>query len=107
MSASASQHNNHQLHGYISAAESKKTHHLQSLTDFPRRKFGLEGVYAASAAFGSTENIDLLARGGIYGQMLAFEAELDPFGPGGAAGTAEVAIVGVSATSDITLGVPI
>ena len=40
MSASASQHNNYQLHGYISAAESKKTH-LQSLTDFPRRKFGL------------------------------------------------------------------
>src|SRR5271166_4055415 len=41
MSAGASQHNNHQLHGYITEAKSKKTHHLQSLTDFPRREFGL------------------------------------------------------------------
>jgi hypothetical protein len=29
------------LHGYISAEESRKTNHLQSLTGFPRGKFGL------------------------------------------------------------------
>ena len=35
--------------------------------------------------------------------MLGMQAELDPFGPGGAAGSAEVSIVGVSAASDTTL----
>jgi hypothetical protein len=58
-----------------------------------------ENLYTASGAFGSAENIDLLARGAIYGQMLGMQAELNPFGPGGAAGTAEVSIVGVSAAA--------
>jgi phosphodiesterase/alkaline phosphatase D-like protein len=64
-----------------------------------------EGLYTAAGVFGSAANIDLLARGAIYGQMLGFEAEINPFGPGGAAGTADVSIVGVSATSDMVHGV--
>jgi len=54
----------------------------------------LEGLYTASGVFGSPANVDLLARGGIYGQMLGVHAELDPFGPGGAAGT--VPVIGVA-----------
>jgi probable HAF family extracellular repeat protein len=65
----------------------------------------VEGLYTAAGVFGSAANIDLLARGAIYGQMLGIEAEINPFGPGGAAGTAEVSIVGVSATSDTVHGV--
>lgn len=59
-----------------------------------------EDIYTASGSFGSAANVNLSARSAIYGQMLGVRAEVDPFGPGGAAGTAEVAIVGVSAASD-------
>ena len=64
-----------------------------------------EDLYTAAGVFGSPANVDLLARGAIYGQMLGMEAEINPFGPGGAAGTADVSIVGVSATSDTMHGV--
>jgi beta-glucanase (GH16 family) len=50
-----------------------------------------EGIYTASGAFGSAENVDLLARGAIYGQMLGIHAEL-----------IQAPIIGVSAASDVT-----
>jgi phosphodiesterase/alkaline phosphatase D-like protein len=59
-----------------------------------------KGLYAAAGVFGSPANIDLLARGAIYGQMLGIEAELNPSGGFGVAGTADVSIVGVTNTSD-------
>lgn len=59
-----------------------------------------ETLYTAAGVFGSAENIDLLARGAIYGQMLGFQAELDPFGPGGISGL--VPLVGMSADADAT-----
>jgi hypothetical protein len=34
-----------------------------------------EGIYAASGAFGTSDNIDLLARGAVYGQMLGIQSE--------------------------------
>jgi probable HAF family extracellular repeat protein len=52
-----------------------------------------EGIYTASGAFGSAENVDLLARGAIYGQMLGIQAEL-----------IQVPLIGVSAASDVTHG---
>ena len=42
---------------------------------------------------------------GARGIRHGIEAEINPFGPGGAAGTADVSIVGVSATSDTMHGV--
>jgi probable HAF family extracellular repeat protein len=47
-----------------------------------------EALYTASGSFGSAANVDLLARGAIYGQMLGVQAEL-----------LQVPIIGVSATS--------
>src|SRR5262249_2650881 len=35
----------------------------------------LEGIYAASGAFGIIDNIALLARGAVYGQMLGVQRE--------------------------------
>ena len=35
-----------------------------------------EGLYAGVGTFGSTSDIDLVARGAVYGQMLGVEAEL-------------------------------
>jgi len=60
----------------------------------------LEGLYTATGVYGTPANIDLLARGGIYGLMWGMHAELDPFGPGGASGL--VPLVGVSAATDTT-----
>ena len=37
-----------------------------------------EHIYTASGAFGSADNIDLLARGAVYGQMVGIEAEIHP-----------------------------
>jgi hypothetical protein len=57
-----------------------------------------EGIYLASGAFGNATNIDLLARGAVYGQMLGFEAEINPVGSQGGAG--QVPIVGHSIGAD-------
>jgi hypothetical protein len=46
----------------------------------------LEGIHTASGAYDGSANIDLLARGGIFGLMLGIRAELEPFGFGGIAG---------------------
>jgi hypothetical protein len=48
----------------------------------------LEGLYTAAGVFGNNANIDLLARGAIYGQMLGIEHEIDP-----------TAIIGISTTT--------
>ena len=53
-----------------------------------------ESIYTASGAFGSATNIDLLARGTVYGQMLGFEAEINPVGSASGGSTGEVPIVG-------------
>ena len=53
----------------------------------------LEAIYTASGAYGSADNVDLLARGAIYGQMLGIQAEL-----------IQVPIIGVSATADVAHG---
>ena len=37
-----------------------------------------EDLYRSAAIFGSDPNIDLLARGAIYGQMLGIEHEINP-----------------------------
>ena len=49
-----------------------------------------EALYSAAGTFGSASNIDLLARGAIYGQMLGVEHESEPVGiePGGRTFTA-------------------
>jgi autotransporter passenger strand-loop-strand repeat protein len=39
-----------------------------------------EGLYTAAGVFGSASNIDLLARGAVYGQMLGIEHENTPIG---------------------------
>lgn len=39
-----------------------------------------ENLYAAAGVFGSGSNIDLLARGAIYGQMIGIAYEIDPTG---------------------------
>ena len=39
-----------------------------------------ENLYTAAGGFGSATNVDLLARGAIYGQMLGIEHEINPFG---------------------------
>ena len=36
----------------------------------------LETIYTASGSFGSATNVDLIARGAVYGQMLGAEAEM-------------------------------
>jgi hypothetical protein len=36
----------------------------------------LESIYTASGSFGSPTNVDLIARGAVYGQMLGIEAEM-------------------------------
>lgn len=36
-----------------------------------------EGIYTAAGVFGDASNIDLLARGAVYGQMLGFEHGMD------------------------------
>jgi probable HAF family extracellular repeat protein len=46
----------------------------------------LEALYTASGSFGSPTNVDLIARGAVYGQMLGVEAEMT-----------QVPIVGTSA----------
>jgi probable HAF family extracellular repeat protein len=46
----------------------------------------LESIYTASGSFGSPTNVDLIARGAVYGQMLGAEAEMT-----------QVPIVGISA----------
>ena len=39
-----------------------------------------EGIYTAAGVFGDASNIDLLARGAVYGQMLGVEYEMTPVG---------------------------
>jgi probable HAF family extracellular repeat protein len=46
----------------------------------------LEAVYTASGSFGSSTNVELIARGAVYGQMLGIEAEMT-----------QVPIVGITA----------
>ena len=46
----------------------------------------LENLYAAAGVFGSASNIDLLARGAVYGQMLGIAHEIDPTAFGALAG---------------------
>ena len=41
-----------------------------------------EALYTAAGTFGSASNIDLLARGAVYGQMLGIEHESAPVGGG-------------------------
>lgn len=76
------------------AATSAQVDHFIAQLDY------FETLYTAAGVFGSAENIDLLARGAVYGQMLGFQAELDPFGPGGISGL--VPLVGMSADADTT-----
>jgi hypothetical protein len=42
-----------------------------------------EALYTAAGTFGSASNIDLLARGAVYGQMLGIEHESTPIGSHG------------------------
>jgi hypothetical protein len=46
-------------------------HFVDQLTFF-------ENLYAAAGGFGSPSNIDVLARGAVYGQMLGMQYEIDP-----------------------------
>ncbi len=39
-----------------------------------------EGLYTASGVFGNASNVDLLARGAVYGQMLGVEHGITPIG---------------------------
>lgn len=63
-------------------------HFVDQLTSF-------EALYTAAGVFGVASNIDLLARGAIYGQMLGTEHEIDPTAFNGAVG---VSIVGITST---------
>jgi hypothetical protein len=38
----------------------------------------LENLYTTAGVFGNAANIDLLARGAVYGTMLGMEHEIDP-----------------------------
>ena len=62
-------------------------HFLEELTFF-------ENVYTAAGGFGSQSNIDLLARGAVYGQMLDMQYEIDPT----AVSASHVAIIGTVPT---------
>ena len=46
---------------------------MEQLTHF-------ENLYADAGLFGNASNIDLLARGAIYGQMLGIQHEIDQTG---------------------------
>ena len=39
-----------------------------------------EGIYTAAGVFGDASNVDLLARGAVYGQMLGVEHGMTPVG---------------------------
>jgi len=73
-----------------------------------------EAIYTAAGVYGNANNIDLLARGAAYGQMLGIHAEIDPTGSasggashtevpaGGEASGTDVPLIGVSTTSNMT-----
>ena len=62
-------------------------HFVDQLTFF-------ENLYTVAGGFGSPSNIDLLARGAVYGQMLGIQYEIDPT----AVGDFHVAIIGSAST---------
>ena len=45
---------------------------------FVEQLYYFENLYKSAGVFGSAQNIDLLARGAIYGQMLGIEHEINP-----------------------------
>jgi aryl-phospho-beta-D-glucosidase BglC (GH1 family) len=57
-----------------------------------------EGLYTAAGVYGSASNIDLLARGAAYGQMLGLEAEIT-----GGAGATGVQLTGAAAPDHVLL----
>jgi hypothetical protein len=62
-----------------------------------------KSIYTASGAFGTNANeIDLLARGAIYGQMIGVKAENPTAALAAASAPADISLVGVSAQHDIT-----
>jgi hypothetical protein len=62
-----------------------------------------KSIYTASGAFGTNANeIDLLARGAIYGQMIGIKAENPTALASAASAPADTSLVGVSAQHDIT-----
>ena len=66
-----------------------------------------ETLYTAARVFGSTSNIDLLARGAIYGQMLGHENNSPTLENPGPTGTFDVTIADDPGThSDGTTGAP-
>jgi hypothetical protein len=62
-------------------------------------------IYTASGAFGTDANeIDLLARGAIYGQMLGVKAEIPSAVASAASALTDTPLIGVSAQHDMTHG---
>jgi hypothetical protein len=61
-----------------------------------------KSIYTASGAFGDANQIDLLARGAIYGQMIGVKAENPTAALAAASAPADTFLVGVSAQHDIT-----
>jgi hypothetical protein len=61
-----------------------------------------KSIYTASGAFGDANQIDLLARGAIYGQMIGVKAESPTAALAAASAPADTSLVGVSAQHDIT-----
>jgi hypothetical protein len=73
-----------------------------------------KAIYTAAGVYGNANNIDLLARGAAYGQVLGIHAEIDPTGSasggashtevpaGGEASGTDVPLIGVSTTSNMT-----
>ena len=61
-------------------------------------------IYTASGAFGDANQIDLLARGAIFGQMLGVKAELPAAGVAAATAVTDTTLVGVSAQHDMAHG---
>jgi hypothetical protein len=61
-----------------------------------------KSIYTASGAFGDANQIDLLARGAIYGQMIGVKAENPTAALAAASAPADTSLVGVSAQHDIT-----
>jgi len=61
-----------------------------------------KSIYTASGAFGTNANeIDLLARGAIYGQMIGVKAENPTAATAAASAQTDTALVGVSGQHDL------
>lgn len=52
---------------------------LAQIEHFQAQLQFLQGIYTASGAYGSADNVDLIARGAIYGQMIGIHNEMVPF----------------------------